>query len=330
MSWDSVGTLANNTISSVWDRVSFTKSPFETIFGNVAPIAAFYANPLLGLVFVAGEAFGYGPGLIGRYLDSQFGLKGGGVKPVISLESAAAAASNIVNTITSKIGSLLSFSSLKLDKRALRDLENLCIVTSYDTGFLKIALGKVDIIKNIWRGIIGGKKGGKGGIIKTLTGFLFTLLKGVVGFGVIGGIAKTVAGKKETINPTSFLPSLSSPGKGDRKEVQHNVPTGWLFYRNNRNSVQDSLIGYLNGEIAGFSNMFFQENKTQLFNAPQMRKVLKLIEKNNYDSIANLNSGQGFVAPRLKDLAKKIMPNYKFTRIDTHKPQTKSGGANER
>ena len=333
MSWDSVGTLANNTLSSVFDRVDFRKSPFETVFGNVAPIAAFYVNPLLGLVLTAGEAFGYGPGMIGRYLDQYFGLKSGGVKPVVSLSSAKDAATNIINTITGKIGSLFSSSSLKLNKKALRELENLCIIASYDSNFIKIALGKKDILGKIWRGVIGGKKGGKTGLVKILTGFLFTILKGVLGFGLIGGISKTVAGRKETVtNPTSFLPSLSLPSGskgGEKTEVQHDVPSGWLYYKNNKNNVQDTLIGYLNGEVSGFSNMFFKENGKQLFNAPQMRKIIKLIEKNNYAPIAHLNNKKGFVAPKIIDIARKIMPSFQFTKIDT-RTKTKVGGINER
>jgi len=37
----SIATFAENTVKSAWDRIDFKNSPFQTILGNVLPIAAF-------------------------------------------------------------------------------------------------------------------------------------------------------------------------------------------------------------------------------------------------------------------------------------------------
>lgn len=334
MSLDNIGALANNVLKSTSDRMNFSDSPFETAVGAIAPMAAYAASPILGIVFFFAEAFGVGPGLIGRIIDQSIGYKSGGVRPVLDTNTVFRAASNIVDFLTEKIGGITSGAALVITEKEIRKAANLCLISSYSKNFVKLGATK-EYWKNFWRGVVGRKRevvGRKRGIIKTLMGLIWTLAKGMLALGLLGGVVKTIAGKKEVItNPASFLPSIPTLGTGgETEEKEHrvslDVPSSWLYYKNNKNDVQDTLIGHMNDTMPTFSNLFYKENGIQLYNSPQMRNLLRLIKKHNHAPVAHLNNKAGFVAPKLRVMMNKLMPSFKFSKVDKYKPEEQTGG----
>ena len=317
-----------NTVESVSDRMNFKDSPFETIIGNIAPLAMLSVSWPLGIILFVAESFGFGLGRIGRLVDKTIGFSGKGLKPVISLNGLYDAASKIINKIISSIGGLFSTSGLNrnITKADMKKVENLCIIASYDPNFIKLGLFSKRRLRDkrylaeLFGSMVGSKKnGGKTGLIRRLASMLFKILGGIAAFGIIGGVVKTVSGKTKEVD----VPSLQIPGAtGKSVEVSENVPKSWLYYNNAKNDIQDSIIYYLNYEISGFSNTFFKENGIQIYNSPQMRNLLKLIEKHNSAPVTHLNNKKGFVAPKIEQMAEKIMPGYKYPKKD--KPQTKS------
>lgn len=326
MGWDTIGTFANNAISSVADRVDLRNSPFETVIGAIGFTAAFTVSPLLGIILMVAEAFGIGPGMIGAFIDKASGFKSGGVKPVLDMNSFSLIAGKIMDMISEKVGSLTSGASISISETEIRKMANLGIIASYDKKFIKLASTRNNL-GNLWKGIISQRKGTytKFSLTKILTGFLWTIAKGLLAMGIIGGISKTVSGKKEVVtDPTGFLPGI--PLIGDKREtkiVQDSVPDNWFYYKNIKNNIQDTLIYYLNNNIASFSNAFYKENNIQIYNSPQMRNLLGLILEHNYAPISHLDSMEGFVAPNIKDVAERIMPGYKYSKIEQYKPKTK-------
>ena len=291
----SIATFAENAVKSAWDRIDFKNSPFQTILGNVLPIAAFYAHPALGLIFLVGEMFGYGPGFLGKQVDKLLGLKSGGVKPAIDIGSVKSVASTIVNKLSSLVG-LGKTSSLGFNKRTLGELENLCIMSSHNSsGFVKMAIVQKTMLQGLWRGIVGlGKNGGKQSLIGALVSFIMTCLKGIGAFALVGGVAKTISGKKS------------------KMDIPLSIPAGWLYYKNIKKNVQDTMIHYLNGEVKSFSNLYYKENGSQLYGSSIMKQLLSTIEKSNKVSIPELDNKKGFVAPDIMEIAKMVLPGFRF------------------
>jgi len=133
--------------------------------------------------------------------------------------------------------------------------------------------------------------------VSILYGFIRTFVKGLIAAGLIGGLA-SMTGQRP-----------APPVGGKSKSL-----TGKLqYYKNVSNNVEDTLIKFLNAEIANFSRAFEAQKGRPLKGSSELQKVLYNIEILNYGkNISDLNLRDAFIGPDVKTLAKKILPKVNY------------------
>lgn len=288
-----------NGIIKKTDPKKIASAPFSSIFDTIAPVVLWRISWPLGLVAFIGDHFGYGPSYLWKLVDKYI-LKNG--KPDFSDENVKQASESAVDEFLDKTKSLQTTSAdyflnnIKQVKGYI-DKEDI-IVSLYASNIYKIAKTSFYKKPGILRKLLNFITVSKATI--SLSGIVYgivkTIIKGLIGAGIISGIA-SMMGEKEK-------------------------PTKTQYYSNIDKNVEDTLIKFLNATITNFSDTFSKINKKPLKNSEEMKKVLSMIETINKDSINNINSYDAFNAPQIFDIAYVLMPQAKYEKFEgTKKPK---------
>lgn len=295
-------------INSVANSVDFKNKPFESIFGLAGPFAVGLYSPVLGFLVTITQAFGYGPAQIGKLIDEHLKgtMKNGEVDSSdANLETAATKA---INGIMGDLGG-----------KAEADLEQICLIKkslSFNDLVVVAHLNKYAKKPLSGAATSGAAKAGwwqkikNTGYLKSVMGGVLALLKGsfktLAIMGLVGGLYAAFSGK-------TTLPGHEPTAK--QTEEQKTKSSNVQYYSNVANSVEDTLITFLDAAAPGFSRGFQSVNKHPLKGSPKMAQVLKQLEQENLTSIENLNGSKVFQGPKVIVLAKQLLPEAKFEEI---------------
>lgn len=282
------------------DKIGFRESPFETIFGLLGPAIIFRISKLLGLVAFAAEALGYGPGLIGKAIDEY--LKAGGADDVSEMnlnDSSLKAASTFAmsdlfkNTVGKTSSADYFLENIYMIKKSVNT--NDIISSCYAGNIHKEARSRTGLLANFLRKVF---KGQSLGIANLLYGLLKLFATGLIGLGIAGGI-------KETIKDVKKKPEDKELPKSNLK-----------YFENKRYSVEDTIINLLNTirfKEGNFEEVFQKLYKKPLKNSNKMDKLLSKISYINKGAPINImDQWDAFYAPKLKDMANFLIPEYSY------------------
>jgi hypothetical protein len=322
-------------------ELDLKEKPFESIFNVITPIIALRFGFLLGSVIMAADyAFGFGPSAIGKMIDDYL-KKGGEITREDLSESNLKSASeysleNIWSSLKSKIG--------MESKSSLQDIMTIKgSITPNDV----IAISHMALQKDAqpwfgkkpWFGSQYSKFGGtrvgflrrfvtnmrRGQRFPLFSGALFGLLRvvstGLLGLAIFGGVAKMVGLKSKEEREVDTETPGAFQYRGDSLLPEKLRSQTMQLYANETGNVEDTLIKFLNATVANFSRAFQTLNKRPIKGSPQMKSVLEDVELLNWGNLDDVNNRTQFVAPRAINLAKKLLPEAKYERIE--KPPVK-------
>jgi hypothetical protein len=300
------------------EKIGFREKPFETIFSIVGTAVIWRINSLLGIVAFMAESLGYGPGLLGRAIDTY--LKSGGAETVDNmnlnsesdLRSAAefAISDLMKNTnISEKISSSEYFLNDLYNIKKSIDLDDI-ITASYVGKYFplkKEAGPRTQTYKRFLMKILGGKTLG---VANILYGIIKLFAVGIVGLGIAGGTKSVVKDVTE--------------GKGLLKKPT-NVPVGSQYYANKENNIEGTIIKFLNTikfDSGDFETTFQKKYNMSMISSPQMDKVLMKIKMMNGGvSLDVINRWDAFFAPELKIMANMFMPGFIYEKNTKKTPK---------
>ena len=297
-------------LSTVKDHTDFKNKPFETVFGLMGPLVLWKINWMLGALGFLGEALGYGPGLIGKYVDDYLRSTRKGGEADLSdsnLQSAAEhAAKQILGQSAIESEGMLAEIFLIKHSLSLHDLVTATYVSRHlrESGVIvRMAAGP---------GILARLKGmlSVSGMFSRITSALWWLLKkfavGFAGLGIAGGLLSMMGVKKEKERPEAEKAAPS--GEPATVGMQH--------YANMAGNVESTLIMFLDAAIANFSVSFASTVGEPLKGSERMRRVLQEVAKQNWAKIEDVDRAKSFVAPSPLVLAKMLLPEAKYEPID--------------
>jgi len=87
------------------------------------------------------------------------------------------------------------------------------------------------------------------------------------------------------------------------------------YYSNVAGDVEDTLIKFLDTSVANFSRAFQSVNGMPLKGSAKMKSVLQDVELLNWGTLNEINKRKAFVAPRVINLAKKLLPEAQYERV---------------
>jgi hypothetical protein len=289
-------------IGSVKDHTNFKDKPFETIFGLMGPLVLWKINWMLGALGFIGEALGYGPGLLGKYVDDYLKTTMKDGKADLSDNNLQGAAEHAAKQLleSSAIETESALKEIFLIKKSLSLQDFVAAAyTSRDFPIVRTA-GFMSQIKRMFSG-----RGMFSRITGVLTGLLKKFALGFAGVGIASGLLSTVGITKTKEAPEGEKPAPS--GEPTAVGMQHYTNVG---------NVEDTLIMYLDATIANFSTSFAAITKTPLKGSARMKNVLQEVAKRNWAKIENIDSAKAFVAPSPLVLAKMLLPEAKYEPID--------------
>lgn len=282
-------------INTIKDKTGFMERPFETIFGVMVPMVLFRYNKLLGILGFAAEALGYGPGWIGKKVDEHLvSTKKNGQ---IDLSEG-----NLMEAAKGAVGSILP--QIKTSHTILEDIYiiknglnlNDFIVAPYVNKYAKPSL--LGRGTGFFSKLLGGKHLS---LTSALFGLLKTFAKGMIGLGIVGGLMSSMGVKLPTHQPQ------------EQRQVNPNEQN----YTNVSNNVENTLITFLDATISGFSPAFQKVNNASLKGSLKMKQILYEVAKINNTTIENLNQSKTFLAPKVIDIAHKLLPEARYDEIKT-------------
>ena len=322
-------------LSTVKDHTDFKNKPFETVFGLLGPLVLWKINWMLGVLGYLGEALGYGPGLIGKYVDEHlFSTKKDGEADLSdsNLQAAAEhAAKQILGQTAKESEGMLAEILIVKGSLSLHDL----VAAAYASRHLRergeiVRTADVHLLRKLKRLL--GMGGGHyhGGIFSRIVSVLWWLLKkfatGFVGLGIAGGLLSTLGVKKTKEAPEAERPALSGEP----------TTTGMQHYTNIAGSVEGTLIMFLDAAIANFSSAFAKTVGEPLKGSARMKRVLQEVARLNWAQVGDVDRAQAFVAPSPLVLAKMLLPEAKYepigkepaekrvSTVEPAKPETKA------
>jgi len=251
------------------------------------------------LAFI-GEALGYGPGLIGKYIDNHLRSSKKDGKIDLSEANLEQAAKKAVNGVVpeseeEKVESHLH--NIYLIKRAI-EIDDLVVATTILSRNTNGTLTKTARnTGSLWQKLLGTAKPG---VMNALWGLLKTFAGGIIGLGIVGGIMSATGIK----------------GPGAKQEQKEQKQKGGLYYTNIAHNVEDTLIVHLDATIKDFSASFKTATGKNLKGSSRMALVLKELAKLNWvSSIDEINMAPTFIAPPVIELAKKLLPEAQYEEI---------------
>jgi len=345
----------NGALNIVKDNVNFNRAPFETLFSLLGPpIAYAVTGPFIGsLILAADVATNYGPSAIGRLIDQHLMSGKTDVTEIDFSDSNMNSASvSIVDKIWSKIKTIPK-NALKQIMAAKGHISNEDVIASFYLGEYMLckeavgggwlgsrykahrrykrygwgASGRYGRLRGFMSGMIGGRRLGFASII---FGIIKLFGKGIIAMMLAGGIAKVIGVKtrheRKRDDPATTGKNVY-PGDTDPFLPSRLKKATMQYYSNVSGNVQDTLITFLDASIANFSVAFKATYKTPLRNSPQMQRVLQDVELLNWGNMADINKRKAFVAPRVLNLAKKLLPKARYEKIQS-KPLGKKPAVN--
>ena len=306
-------------LSSVKDRTDFKNKPFETIFGLIGTGVLWRMNWMLGALSMVGEAIGgYGPSIIGKYIDDYLRKTKKGGEADLSdsnLQNAAThAAEQILGQSAKESESMLADIYIIKHSLSLYDFVATAYVSQYsqESGLVKHALGTKPGVVSDFKNIMLGR-----GMLAKVGGMLYWLLKrfsvGLIGIGLAGGLMSMmgIQKTKETPEAKRDAPSGESTAIGTQR------------YTNVSGSVEGTLITFLDAAIADFSTSFANTVGEPLKGSARMKRVLQEVSKMNWAEIGDIDAARVFMAPSPLVLAKMLFPVAKYEPIGKEEPVEK-------
>jgi hypothetical protein len=309
--------MIQDFLRTVVKKVNFRERPFETIFGAIGPILGWKMfGGKIGLLLLIGEYVGFGPGRLGGLIDEELNWKPG---QALSLGALKSVANNVVDKIKGAIG--IKATSMLKDIMEIKgtiddhDLVAIAYVNKYfpQKNIEKQAIGRGGYFRRFLRALKGGKKLG---FANVLYGLLKLFVSGLAGLGLVGavsGLAKRHFGlglPEEGESPFGGLFGKTTPSK--KPGV---LSRGNLYIKNEKGSVEDTLIHFLDSTIEGFSKAFQQVKGRPLKGSPEMQERLRVIEKLNNKNIWELNGNNAFIIPPIMIVAKSLLPEARYEKM---------------
>lgn len=295
-------------LSTIKDKLHFRTKPFETIFGILGPM--WPSSWLIKGLFLIAEMNGFGPGLIGRYIDKKLGFGNPKSPPAFDDAKLKDAAQGTASKILGKVG-----------------LKSWAANTMPETGFVKTAASR-----GILSFLAKASRGWRLSPGNMIYGLLRVFAKGLLALGVFGGVGALLK-KKITTQPGVKSDKTGLPGVPTSTTSQ---PAGTQFYSNVTKNVERTLIHFIDasvgnitqpdGKSLSFSETFARIKKTPLYGSSQMRKILDKVEAlNQGKAIQALDSVSVFLGPNVMKMVKFLMPEATYQRITpTQSPQAKT------
>jgi len=309
-----------DALKSIADKAQLHKHPFESIFSTMLPMMLWpTSKSLTALVFI-GEALGYGPGLIGEYIDKKLGFHSG--MPDLSEGNLKKAATDFVDMILAKLGlkSESFLEELYMSKQSieLEDLVSIAAMSKSRTLTKMAYPGRIQFLRR-FLGKVG--KGGRIGLINGLWAALKQFAKGLLGLGIATGVVSKIKEKKDVL--PDYTTEYQDIEKEDLLQLkQPDLTSGKLIpYSNVLGNVEESLIEHLKdikisykGDKISLPTYFQKEKIRPLKGSPEMEA---LMEKSIFPYNKVLTDPV-FIAPKIKDLAKQILPHIIIANLFTN------------
>ncbi len=300
------------------EKVGFREKPFETIFSIVGTAVIWRINKLFGIVAFMAESLGYGPGLLGKAVDTY--LKSGGAETVddMNLNSESDLRSAAEFAISDLMKNANISEKTSSSEYFLNDIYNIkksinsddIITASYVGKYFplkKEAAGRIGMFRRFLQKVLGGKTLG---FANVLYGIVKLFAVGMVGLGVAGGTKSVV---KEKLL-----------GKGVGKPTDK-APAGSQYYANKGNNIESTIIKFLNTikfDSGNFETTFQKKYNMPIISSPQMDKVLmKIRMMNGGVSLDVINRWEAFFAPKLKIMANMFMPGFIYEKNTKRPPK---------
>ena len=331
-------------LNTIKDQVNFRTKPFETIFGVFGTALSWRFGWLIGGFVTAAQLFGYGPGEIGKLIDSYF--FGQGAKTIddfnlseSNVKGASDHAAGILakvipndgNEIINKIKGV--FSSNIHDIKEIKghitnnDKKTAFYAAGCSVGIVKTAnlLHTLKFLK-LWRR--GNRMNLGSGILMKI---LWAFVKGLLALGIGGGVASMVGLKDRDMKGKGPTTEVKAP---DMRPGSGNVgkrPAGLKHYSNVNKNVKQTLITFLNATIANFSAGFMQAQRIanpdkppiSVERAPGWSKITGTIQKYNWAPITKVNGFSAFVAPNVGEIAKVLLNSVNVSGVKIEKIEPK-------
>jgi len=322
-------------VNKVKNQFDFSSHPYEKVFGVLNIALSFQLGLFFGVISAIADHAGYGLSGLGKMIDDHLKASSG----ARDLSGMNLSDSNLKSATDSTISKLFSPAkdllktiqkSLGLNaKSALKDIIMVKgaitpndVVSASQIALHKEAAGlKVGVIKGLW-GFVKNPK-----TFASIAGALLLVVKGIakvmLGVGLVGGIAGAVGIKsrlekeRDPMSQSGFKPNESDPLLPQRLKSQT-----LQYYKNTAGNVEDVLIKHLNANIANFSAAFQSVNKEPLKGSKKMRDVLGDVALLNWGDINEVNKRETFVAPKILNLAIKLLPEAKYEKL-SHNPLAK-------
>ena len=297
--------VIEDALNTVADKMELHKHPFETIFSTMLPAIVWPASKLLSSLFFIADAVGYGPSLIGEYIDEKLGFHSG--SPDLSEGNLKQTATSFVDNVFGKLG-MQSESDMDIffQKKSV-SMEDLVSIAALVKNKPLVKSAKPGL-KNFIGKMFKGQR-------LSLANVLFFILKkfafGLIGLGIASGAASYT--KKKLLEPQIEVPESDVPFQLKTISPEDKLMSGKLIpYSNVFGNVEESLIEHLKdikityeGEKLSLPEYFEKEKSKPLKGSPEMNRLMenKIIPYNK-----TLNDPV-FVAPKLKELGKTILPH---------------------
>jgi hypothetical protein len=350
---NALANFVSGALGRIKDDINLRDKPFETIFSVLTPVMALRFGFVLGTAIIAADyAFGIGPSWIGKQIDDYL-RKGGGFDPEKPMRNLEGASESTMKQIWSKAKAEVGLESKSV-------LQDIMMVKGFITPNDVVTASHIALHKESqpWRGSYygggyygggyygGGYRkpwfGGRGrmGFLRrfvtnvrrgqrlplfsgALLGLLRVVAKGLGIFMLTGGIAKMVGLKSKKEREVSTEPPTAFKYRDDDPLLPRRLKSQTMqYYGNEIGNVENTLIKFLDASIANFSKAFQTVNGMPLKGSPKMQAVLEDIELLNWGNLEEINKRKAFVAPRVINLAYKLLPEAKYERIKA-KPLTK-------
>jgi hypothetical protein len=303
---------------------------FEKVFSILGPMIAWEISKPLGILFFLGEHIGYGPGEIGRLIDQMLGsdTQTGQTFSDSQLKGAAASVvDKVLTTLGLKHAEMLRDVFLAKGSIDLHDL--VAIAASGEATVVKYAAepGRIGAIRGFLAKALGGQRLG---LANGLYLLIKWFVKGLVGIGLVGGLAGATKGLGAGIGRPSgggqvgfysgITPQVSPSGAGfagrERYEnVQGNVEKTIIYYLDKAYKVRrKDESGYLT-----FSQMFMDNKGYSLAESEEMNAILQAVGDMNFGGRETADRQRTFLGPSLASIAKVIMPTLESEQV---KPET--------
>ena len=295
-------------LKTVADKMELHKHPFETIFSTMLPAIVWPASRLLSAFWLIAEAVGYGPSLLGEYIDEKLGFHSG--NPDLSDSNLKNAASSFTNKVFNTIGmSAESDMDIFLQKESvsMNDLVALAVLIKNRPLKKEAAPGRASLLKNFINKVF---KGQRLGLMNILFFMLKSFAKGLLMLGVAKGGVEFI--KEKALGPKTDIYE-DDPSQLRLLNPTNNLMSGKLIpYANVFGNIEDSLIEHLkdikinyDGDRYPLPEYFEKEKSRPLKGSPEMKDLFeeKILPYNK------VLTDPVFIAPKIQDLGKFILPH---------------------